>query len=213
MSRLRTIGKGLLFLSGGMLLVGWPWLLILWKTHSRIYRSAADSPPAPVAIVFGAGIYRDGTATPVLADRVAAAVDLYRAGKVRKIILTGDNRFPEYNEPAAMMDLALSLGVPEDDLVPDYAGRRTYDSCYRARFVFDVRQAILVSQAFHLPRAVYLCDQMGIEAVGVSADRREYRISSRILWTLREWPACISAIVETQITHPQPVLGPLTPIE
>jgi vancomycin permeability regulator SanA len=54
---------------------------------------------------------------------------------------------------------------------------------------------------------------MGIEAVGVSADRREYRISSRILWTLREWPACISAVVETQITHPQPVLGPLTPIE
>jgi SanA protein len=213
MSRLRTIGKGLLFLSGGMLLVGWPWLLILWKTHSRIYRSAADAPPAPVAIVFGAGLYRDGSATPVLADRVAAAVDLYRAGKVRKIILTGDNRFPEYNEPAAMMDLALSLGVPEDDLVPDYAGRRTYDSCYRARFVFDIKQAILVSQAFHLPRAVYLCDQMGIEAVGVAADRREYRISSRILWTLREWPACISAIVETQITHPQPVLGPLTPIE
>jgi SanA protein len=213
MNRLRTIGKGLLFLSGGMLLVGWPWLLILWKTHSRIYRSAADAPTAPVAIVFGAGIYRDGTATPVLADRVAAAVDLYRAGKVRKIILTGDNRFPEYNEPAAMMNLALSLGVPENDLVPDYAGRRTYDSCYRARFVFDVQQAILVSQAFHLPRAIYLCDQMGIEAVGVSADRREYRISSRILWTLREWPACISAVVETQITHPQPVLGPLTPIE
>jgi vancomycin permeability regulator SanA len=213
MNRLRTIGKGLLFLSGGMLLVGWPWLFILRKTHSRIYHSAADAPTAPVAIVFGAGIYRDGTATPVLADRVAAAVDLYRAGKVRKIILTGDNRFPEYNEPAAMMNLAVSLGVPEDDLVPDYAGRRTYDSCYRARFVFDVQQAILVSQAFHLPRAVYLCDQMGIEAVGVSADRREYRISSRILWTLREWPACISAVVETQITHPQPVLGPLTPIE
>jgi SanA protein len=213
MSRLRTIGKGLLFLSGGVLLVGWPWLLILWKTHSRIYRSAADVPSAPVAIVFGAGLYRNGTATPVLADRVAAAVDLYRAGKVRKIILTGDNRFPEYNEPAAMINLALSLGVPEDDLIPDYAGRRTYDSCYRARFVFDVQQAILVSQAFHLPRAVYLCDQMGIEAVGVSADRREYRISSRILWTLREWPACISAVVETQITHPQPVLGPLTPIE
>ena len=213
MSRLRTVGKGTLVLLGGVLLVGWPWLFILWKTQSRIYRSAADAPPAPVAIVFGAGLYRDGSATPVLADRVAAAVDLYRAGKVKKLILTGDNRFPEYNEPAAMMSLALSLGVPEEDLVPDYAGRRTYDSCYRARFVFDVKQAILVSQAFHLPRAVYLCDQLGIESVGVSADRRTYRLSSQILWALREWPACLFAVLETQITHPQPVLGPLTPIE
>jgi SanA protein len=213
MRNIRRIGKWAFFLLGGVLLAGLPWLCILWRTQSRIYDTPSDSPPAPVAIVFGAGLYRNGTATPVLADRVAAAVELYKAGKVQKLILSGDNRFPEYNEPAAMSRLAQSLGVPEEDLIPDYAGRRTYDSCYRARFVFNVKQAVLVSQKFHLPRAVYLCDQLGIESVGLAADRRDYRLSSLILWNLREWPACASAVLETQITHPQPVLGPVKPIE
>jgi SanA protein len=213
MRNIRRIGKWAFFLLGGVLLAGLPWLCILWRTQSRIYDTPSDAPPAPVAIVFGAGLYRNGTATPVLADRVAAAVELYKAGKVQKLILSGDNRFPEYNEPAAMSRLAQSLGVPEEDLIPDYAGRRTYDSCYRARFVFNVKQAVLVSQKFHLPRAVYLCDQLGIESVGLAADRRDYRLSSLILWNLREWPACASAVLETQITHPQPVLGPVKPIE
>jgi SanA protein len=211
--KIRPIGKWLLFFIGGALLVGLPWIYIRWKTQSRIYRTIADAPSAPVAIVFGAGLYRSGNPTPVLADRVATAVDLYKAGKVQKIILTGDNRFPEYNEPAAMIRLAVSLGVPEEDLIPDYAGRRTYDSCYRARFVFNVEKAILVSQEFHLPRAVYLCDQLGIESVGVSADRRAYWLSSLLQWHLREWAASYFAIIETQITHPQPVLGPVKPIE
>jgi len=212
MKKIRPIGKWLLFALGGVLLIGLPWLYVRWKTQSRIYRVIADVPAAPVAIVFGAGLWRDGSPTPVLADRVATAVDLYKAGKVRKIILTGDNRFPEYNEPAAMIRLAVSLGVPVEDLVADYAGRRTYDSCYRARFVFDVKKAILVSQEFHLPRAVYLCDQLGIESIGAAADRQEYRVTSLLQWHLREWAACPFAILETQVTHPQPVLGPVKPI-
>jgi SanA protein len=205
--------KWLAFLIGGVLLIGLPWIYIRLKTQSRIFRTPAESTDAPVAIVFGAGLYRDGTPMPVLADRVATAVDLYKAGKVRKLLLTGDNRFPEYNEPEAMRQYALSLGVPEADLVADYAGRRTYDSCYRARFIFQVKKAILVSQEFHLPRAVYLCDQLGIDSVGVAADRRVYRTSSLLQWNLREWPACIFAVLETQITHPQPVLGPVEPLE
>jgi SanA protein len=203
------LGVGL----GGLLLIGLPWIYILWRSQSRIYQTVEEAPSAPVAIVFGAGLYRDGTPMPVLADRVVTAVELYKAGKVRKLLLTGDNRFPEYNEPEAMRRYAISLGVPEADLVNDYAGRRTYDSCYRANFVFQVKKAILVSQEFHLPRAVYLCDQMGIDSVGVAADRRTYRKSSLLLWNLREWPACFFAILETQITHPQPVLGPAEPLE
>jgi SanA protein len=198
---------------GGLLLAGLPWIYIRWKAQSRVYRTLEDAPSAPVAIVFGAGLTRDGSPMPVLADRVAAAVDLYKAGKVGKLLLTGDNRFPEYNEPEAMHRYALSLGVPEADLVNDYAGRRTYDSCYRARYIFNVRKAILVSQEFHLPRAIYLCDQLGVESVGVAADRRAYRTSSLLQWNLREWPACIFAILETRITHPQPVLGPMEPLE
>jgi SanA protein len=213
MKKIRFPWKVLAFLFGGILLIGLPWIYVRLKTQSRIYRTVADAPEAPVAIVFGAGLNRDGTPMPVLADRVATAVDLYKAGKVRKLLLTGDNRFTEYNEPEAMRRYAVSLGVPEADLVSDYAGRRTYDSCYRARYIFLVKKAILVTQEFHLPRAVYLCDQLGIEAVGVAADRQPYRRSSEIQWNLREWAACFFAILETQITHPQPVLGPVEPLE
>jgi SanA protein len=211
--KFRPFRKWLAVLFGGALIAGLPWLYVRWKTQSRVFRPPPESFSAPVAIVFGAGLYRDGTPMPVLADRVETAVDLYKAGIVQKLLLTGDNRSPDYNEPQAMRRLAIALGVPEDDLVLDYAGRRTYDSCYRARFVFGVTKAILVSQEFHLPRAVYLCSQLGIESIGVSADRRTYKLSSTIQWNLRELAACFFAILETQITHPQPVLGPLEPIE
>jgi vancomycin permeability regulator SanA len=213
MKKIRFPWKWAALLLGGVLLIGLPWIYIRWKTSSRIFRNLSDVPDAPVAIVFGAGLTHTGTPMPVLADRVAAAVELYKAGKVGKLLLTGDNRFPEHNEPDAMRQYALSLGVPESDLVADYAGRRTYDSCYRAQYIFNVSKAILVSQEFHLPRAVYLCDQLGIESVGFAADRREYRFSSMLQWHLREWPACIFSVLETQITHPQPVLGPKEPIE
>jgi vancomycin permeability regulator SanA len=198
---------------GGLLLAGLPWIYIRWKTQPRVYHTAPESLSAPVAIVFGAGLYRNGMPTPVLADRVATAVDLYQRGIVTKLLLSGDNRFPEYNEPEAMRRLALQLGAPGSALVLDYAGRSTYDTCYRARFIFGVKQAILVSQDFHLPRAVYLCDQMGIASVGVDADRRSYFIGSLVQWNIREWAACFFAILETQFTHPQPVLGPMEPIE
>jgi SanA protein len=213
MKILRSPWTWIVFLLGGMFLGGLPWIYIRWKTQGRVFRTAPDSLSAPVAIVFGAGLYRDGTPMPVLADRVATAVDLYKAGKVDKLILTGDNRFPEYNEPEAMRRLAMALGVPDSAIVSDYAGRRTYDSCYRARFIFGVKKAILVSQDFHLARAVYLCDQMGIESFGVDADRRPYLVSSLVQWNLREVAACFFAFLETQITHPQPMLGPMEPLE
>jgi SanA protein len=213
MTKLRPSWSWLAIFFGGILLIGLPWIFFRWKAQARIYATVDAAPSAPVAIVFGAGLYRDGTPMPVLADRVAAAVDLYKAGKVRKLILTGDNRVPEYNEPESMRQYALSLGVPAEDLVPDYAGRRTYDSCYRARFVFNVKKAILVSQDYHLPRAVYLCREFGIDAFGLAADRREYRFSSLLQWNLREVAADFFAILETKITHPQPVLGPIEPLE
>jgi SanA protein len=209
----RSSWKWVALLLGGVLVAGLPWIYIRWKTQARVFRAAPDAHSAPVAIVFGAGLYRDGTPMPVLADRVLTAVDLYKAGIVAKLILTGDNRFPDYNEPEAMRRLALQSGVPDSALVLDYAGRRTYDSCYRARFIFGVKKAILVSQAYHLPRAVYLCDQMGIDSTGVSADRRIYKTSSFIQWNLREWAACFFALLETQLTHPQPMLGPMEPLE
>jgi vancomycin permeability regulator SanA len=172
----------------------------------KIY-SAADVPARRVAIVFGAGLWQDGTATPVLQDRVQTAANLYFAGKVEKLLMSGDNRFVDYNEPAVMRALALSMGVPEDAIVLDYAGRRTYDTCYRAKAIFGMTEAILVTQAFHLPRALYLCNQLGVDSVGVEADLRVYRKSSVLYWNMRELLATVTALWDVNISHPVPVLG------
>ena len=138
--------------------------LRLWATQryaDQTYNQVADTPPLPVAIVFGAGYWPSGRLSDALADRMETAIALYQAGKVNKLLLTGDNRFADYNEPAAMADYALARGVPREDLVLDYAGRRTYDSCYRAQAIFGVEQALLVTQAFHLPRALFTCNRLG----------------------------------------------------
>ena len=126
--------------------------------------------------------------------------------------MSGDNRFVNYNEPAAMRAFALELGIPDQAIVLDYAGRRTYDTCYRARDIFGVHQAILITQSFHLPRAIFLCEAMGVSAVGVPADLRQYRRSSLLYWNLRELPATLTAMWEAFITRPQPVLGKPEPI-
>ncbi len=179
--------------------------------HSRTF-SVDDVPTRRVAIVFGAGLWRNGTATPVLKDRVQTAANLFFAGKVEKLLMSGDNRFVEYNEPAVMREVALSLGVPDGDIVVDFAGRRTYDTCYRAKAIFGVTEAILVTQAFHLPRAIYECSRLGVDSIGVNADLRVYRKSSLLYWNTRELFATAAALWDVNISHPIPVLGNPEPI-
>ncbi len=164
------------------------------------------------AVVFGAGLQRDGTPSPVLKDRVETAVRLYQAGKVNKLLMSGDNRFIDYNEPGAMQAYAISLGVPEEDIVLDYAGRRTYDTCYRAKYIFGLDEAILITQRFHLPRALFTCNGIGLQSVGVSADFRYYRKYSRLVWNTRELPATMVALWQVWISHPLPVMGDPEPI-
>lgn len=186
-------------------------LTLLLYSKPRTF-SAADVPPRRVAIVFGAGLWRDGSPTPILQDRVQTAANLYFAGKVEKLLMSGDNRFVEYNEPEAMRQFALGLGVPDEDIVLDYAGRRTYDTCYRARDIFRVDSAILVTQRFHLPRAVYLCNMLGVDGVGVPADIQYYRKASRAVWSFREMLASLGAVNDILFTKPVPVLGDPEPI-
>jgi len=195
----------------GLLVLLLPRLIVLYYGRARLYLPVSV-PARRVAIVFGAGLWRDGTPTPILRDRVATAAELYFQGKAEKLLLSGDNRFVNYNEPEAMRQYALSLGVPDEALVLDYAGRRTYDTCYRAKAIFGVTEAILVTQGFHLPRALYLCNHLGIEGVGVAADRQDYRKLSRLYWNLRELLATLSALIEVHLTHPRPVLGRPQPI-
>ncbi len=188
--------------------------LRLWveqKYRDRIYTCAEDVPPRSVAIVLGAGLWPDGSLTPVLADRVATAAGLYHAGTVQKLLCSGDNRFVDYNEPQRMLEYAVSLGVPEEAIVLDYAGRRTYDSCYRARDIFGLERVVVVTQRFHAARALYLCDALGVDAVAALADRQDYTIR-RVVWETREYPALVLAWWDVNVWHPLPVLGEPLPI-
>lgn len=175
--------------------------------------TADDAPATRIAIVFGAGLLRDGSAGPVLSDRMLTAVNLYRAGKIEKILVSGDNRFIEYNEPEAGRQFALEHGVPDADIVLDYAGRRTYDSCYRAKHIFGVDEAILITQEFHMPRALALCNWLGIDSTGVEAANRYFLKRARLWWNIRETFAASQAVWDMLVAKPPPVLGDPEPIQ
>lgn len=210
LSSILFIALGVIFLTFAL-----PRLVTALATYRHIFKPQ-DAPAQKVAIVFGAGLWRDGSPTPVLRDRVAAASELYFSGKVEKLLMSGDNSYDYYNEPGAMRSYALELGVPDEAIVLDYAGRRTYDTCYRARDIFGIAEAILVTQNFHLPRALYVCNRLGVSAIGVEADRRIYNRRSLFYWHLREIPATLVALWEVHISRPTPVLGdpePIFPLE
>jgi SanA protein len=204
----------LVLLGLGTLVLLVPLALRAWvdrRSADQIYASVAVTPSEPVAIVFGAGYWPSGRLSSALADRMETAIALYQAGKVNKLLLSCDNRFVDYNEPEAMAWYATERGIPRDDLVLDYAGRRTYDSCYRARDIFGVERAVLVTQAFHLPRALYTCQRLGLEVVGTVADRRPY---IRALWyQLREVFALARAWLDLNLLKPLPVLGDPIPVD
>ena len=136
----------------------------------RIFNDV-DSIPAEdrIAVVLGART-RNGEPSDMLYDRVVTAVDLFKAGKTSKLLMSGGD-----DEPEVMKKLAVSLGVPEADIVLDDQGLRTYDSCIRARQLFDVTRAIVVTQDFHLARSIYLCQSLGVDSIGMNAKRRVYQ--------------------------------------
>ncbi|MFD7028931.1 vancomycin high temperature exclusion protein [Streptomyces sp. NPDC059917] len=133
-------------------------------------RTTADAPAAEVAVVFGAGLW-DGQPTPYLANRLDAAAALYRAGRVKVVLVTGDNSRSDYDEPDAMRAYLTRHGVPDGRIVSDFAGFDTWDSCVRTREIFGVHRAVLISQGFHIRRAVALCESAGVESYGVGVDQ------------------------------------------
>ena len=168
---------------------------------------AETVPAAPVALVLGAQVSPDGTPSAFLAGRLDLAKRLFDAGKVRVILVSGDNMAIEYNEPDAMRDYLIRAGVPADKVVADYAGFDTYDSCVRAKEIFGVSQLVVVTQDYHLPRAVATCRALGLDATGVGdATARQYTAAWRIGY-LRDQVACIKTVIDLA-TGRQPVLGP-----
>jgi vancomycin permeability regulator SanA len=168
----------------------------------------ASVPAAPVALVLGAEVYPDGTPSPFLAARLDIARRLLADGKIRAILVSGDNRQYRYNEPGAMFEWLLAHGVPSQRIVLDFAGFDTYDSCARARRVFGVRQAIVVTQTYHLDRAVTLCRRLGVNATGVGDDSVRIYRRPWLNSVVRERGAVVKAVVDVA-SHRDPVfLGP-----
>ena len=124
-------------------------------------------------LVLGAGV-RDGRPTDMLRDRLDTAVELYFSGVAKKLLVSGDHGSDDYDEVNVMKDYAVGKGVPSEDIFMDHSGFSTYESIYRADAVFGVESCIIVTQKYHLFRALYAAEQFGLRAVGVSADVREY---------------------------------------
>ena len=169
-------------------------------------RTVADAPSEPVVVVFGAGLQADGTPSGYLADRLNTALELYHLGKVKAFLVTGDNDRLSYDEPDAMRSYLLQHGVPADRVVRDYAGFHTWDSCSRARQIFGVRSALLVSQGFHIRRAVALCRSVGIDAYGVATSQPRDR--TWYYGAVRELPAASEALADVLFQPDPTFLGP-----
>jgi SanA protein len=157
--------------------------------------------PKHSAIVFGAGLRWDGRPSGVLADRVTTAVLLYEKGLVDQLVMSGTQRPEDYDEPAAMAQMAQSLGVPSEAIVQDHGGTRTIETCRQAVNSLSIKSAYLVSQKYHLPRALATCQALGLQADGVAADLREYRAER--YWRLRELPATLIALWESYLVAPR----------
>ncbi len=163
--------------------------------------SVSQLNPVPYAIVLGASVSRTGVASDALRDRVDTAINLYQQGKVQRLLMTGDDGENQVDEVSVMKRLALEKGVPTSSIDIDGQGYRTYESCKRAAQVYHIKQAIIVTQNFHLSRALYLCKHFGIDAQGVSADRHSYQ---RIVYfTLRDWLASVKAWWDVTILPPR----------
>jgi vancomycin permeability regulator SanA len=142
----------------------------------------------------------------VLNVRLKVAAELYRTGKVKRLLVSGDNQTTSYSEPDAMRRaLVTDYGVPAADVYADYAGRRTYDTCIRARKLWGIEKALLVSQDFHLPRAVWTCRMLGIESVGVSASLQRY--VKELQFARREILADYNAFIDVYLWSPSYVGG------
>jgi vancomycin permeability regulator SanA len=183
----------------------WAWL------NSAPHRVVADPggrwmaavPTMPAAMVLGAGV-RENRPTPMLRTRLDLAVQLYRAGKVRALLLSGDNSRIEYDEPTTMRDYLVSHGVPAKKIALDYAGFDTWDSCVRARHIFGASRLVVVTQAFHLPRAVTLCRTAGIDTFGVGDDSsHDWPVQTRE-YALREFPAAAKGLLDALVLHSRP---------
>ena len=182
--------------------------IVMRTLVDRYITTTVDSVPrTEVALVLGASVYR-GKPSPVLAERADVAVALYRANKVSKILVTGDNGTLFYDEVTPVRKYLLGAGIPSQDIFLDHAGFDTYSSMYRAREVFLARSLTIVTQDFHLPRALWIARRLGLDAYGIVAAGGENSPSDYI----REIPAAIKALLNVLTDRQPKYLGPTIPL-
>ena len=164
-------------------------------------------PQTEVALILGASVFR-GSPSPILAERADTAIALYKKGKISKILVTGDNGALSYDEVTPVRKYLLDAGVASPDIFLDHAGFDTYISMYRAREVFLTRSLTIVTQDFHLPRALWIARHLGLEAYGVVAEGGEHSPYDYV----REIPASIKALFDVIVNRQPKYLGPTLPL-
>jgi SanA protein len=191
------------------ILVGSALNIYVYKKGSKYIVSSIEKvPQAQVAIILGAAVSTKGVPSPVLEDRIVMAINLYKQGKVSKILMSGGNPTIINNEVDPVKKELLQNGIPEQDIFLDHAGFDTYSSMYRAKSVFNIKTAIIVTQAFHLPRALYIARSLDIDAHGLAADRGAYLYKNY----LRELISRPNAFWDILIHRTPKYLGPSIPI-
>jgi vancomycin permeability regulator SanA len=188
------------------------WILVKFPaaSHERIFSLATLPVDHAPVLILGAGVLPDREPTQVLQARLDAGLELFREGKAGWLLVSGDNRAANYNEPQAMKRWLLKRGVPPDKVVSDFGGRRTYDSLKRAQAVFGVTRLVIVTSDFHLPRALFLARRLGLDAYGIPASTRFLPPPKRLGFWLREYGARHLAIWDAWFP-PSTMLGPREP--
>lgn len=207
-SRQQKIGIVLL-----LLLIITPFVLNHYvKIVASRYILAPDKiPPADAILVLGAYVQPDGSMSSMLADRITVGYRLYQAGKAQKILVSGDHGRKDYDEVNTMKAYLKQQGIPTQNIFMDHAGFSTYESMYRARDVFKVRKVIIVTQNYHLMRAVFIARELGLEAYGVNADLRTYGNTTH--YELREIAARNKDFFLCRVFKPKPTfLGEPIPV-
>ena len=168
---------------------------VLSASEWKIYYLTEDIQGYDVGLVLGASVYDKHTPSPILSDRLDLAYDLYYLWKIQKILVSWDNAQMEYNEPIAMKNYLLYLWVDPDDIYLDYAGFNTYDSIYRAKHIFWVEKMVILTQEFHVKRAVYIANQLGIDGIWVEDDTRIVNYN----YEIREFFSRVKAFINVEV--------------
>lgn len=164
------------------------------SSNDRIFQDSEQLPEIETGLILGASVNPDKEMSEVFKDRVEKTIEIYNKGKIKKILISGDGRDKYYDEVAAAERYLLEAGIPQDSIILDKEGFNTYTSIYRAKNIYKIDSLTIITQNFHLPRAVYIAKNLGIDSYGVSADLHDYEIEEKMFY--REKAANIKAFFD-----------------